>query len=257
MKYVLVLSFLYKKYKENNGKLSIQLNDRLIDIISLDEDITLRNVSYKCNISGRVQSWRTMLPNKLYYYEIDTDDLEHNHLNNLHIQAENDFNNYTNGFMTESSYVAFVDILFIPKQFFNIETISKLESRFKEKFWDKILPLIKQDHVNDTWLHCRYKKDSLDPKHGRWPYITWPLCYRTKTNELKKAHEKVNIGGSFSVELPIVKKHGIHMIREREFLGPPLSVGDSFVYDAIGHTQINNEKGPWINITVDKKNEDQ
>jgi hypothetical protein len=178
----------------------------------------------------------------LYYYEIDTDDLEHNHLNNLHIQAENDFNNYTNGFMTESSYVAFVDILFIPKQFFNIETVSKLEIRLEQKFWDKLLPLVKKE---------------LQLKHGRWPYITWPLCYKTKTNELKKAGYQENIGGSFSIELPIVKKHGIHMVREREFLGPPLSIGDSFVYNVIGHTQINNEKGPWINITVDKKNEDQ
>ena len=127
MKYVLILSLLYKKYKENNGKLFLHLNDRLIDNISLSEDIDLKSVSYKCSIADRTQSWNGWVPGKFYYYEIESNEIDQNDINKLHIRVENDHNNYTNGFMTKTSYVAFSSICLIPKHFFNIET-SKIKS---------------------------------------------------------------------------------------------------------------------------------
>jgi hypothetical protein len=250
MKYVLILSFLYKRYKENNGQLSLNLNDRLIDNILLNEDIVLKDVLYECNISGTAQSWRDSTPSKFYYYEIDGKDIIDDNVNKLKLDIENDFNNYTNGFMTESSYLSFVDIMFLPKKFFDVEIISRLEKSNMKKFWDRILPAPGPDCARHK------KRKEFQTTHGRWPGVNWPLSYRTKKDVVKQANVCDNIGGSFSLELPISKKHGIHMIRQKEFIGPPCSVGESYIYNAIGHTQINNEKGPWINITVDKKNED-
>ena len=61
MKYVLLLAFRYKKFKDKKGELKITLNDRLIDIITLDKDIELKQVTFTTRDKNRVEAKHPLL----------------------------------------------------------------------------------------------------------------------------------------------------------------------------------------------------
>ncbi len=139
MKYVLLLAFRYKKFKDKKGELKITLNDRLIDIITLDKDIGLKQVTFTTRDKNRVEAKHPLLrPEKMYYYEIEDEDILYediNRENTLKISVKNDNNNYTNGFMTQDSLISIENIWFLPKFLFDIRKIEKIRDRLWEGFW--------------------------------------------------------------------------------------------------------------------------
>jgi len=244
MKYVLILSFYYKKYKNHTGELQIHLNDRLIDSITLDHDIKQKDVDLSTRSKDGNTTWKYQYirPEKLFYYEVDDSILRDDRENKLTISVKNDNNNYTNGFMTKTSWLSIEDIYFLPLALFDPGKINKICERLKEKFWnskgkeldktteDSMLKLYKNEANKidnkflKSWLWGAYHRENYCP----WPGITHPLTY-THTSENYEGQTRPpcptpwSVGGSFVVSLPISKKHKIYSIRQKNFKGPYFS----------------------------------
>ena len=283
MKYVLLLSFCYKQFKDKKGELKITLNDRLIDIITLDKDIGLRHVTFTTRDKNGVETKHPLLrTEKMYYYEIDDEDILYediNRENTLKISVKNDNNNYTNGFMTKDSLLSIENIWFLPKFLFDIGKIEKIRDRLWNGFWKEhnhfnskrrepnidvnelpekakdlspsrsTLDTMKEfynaeytglpwfdkakaenatpDFVKAKWLYYRYHAYT----RGLWPGIVHPLEYYDASGNLIKIpnySKSATIGGSFTVSLPIKKKHKIYSIRQKNYKGPFLNGHNDF-----------------------------
>jgi hypothetical protein len=258
MKYVLLLSIYHKKYKDNSGEVNITINDRLIDIITLDKDIPREKVNIIiCDHEGVESEYTPLRSKKIYYYEIEDSGLLHeDRENTLSISVQNDNNNYTNGFMTDSSYFFIDDIFFLPISLFQVSKIKKLRDRLWQKFWKradywnvrekgeiavskKELEKIKEMYIDqyesidwhskatsrgrtvkelqEKWLFDKFHIQ----KKGLWPGIVHPLKYNfAHHNQEVKSYLQGTIGGSFEVQLPITKKHKIFAIRQKNYIGP-------------------------------------
>lgn len=266
MKYVLLLSFSYKKFKNKKGEMKIKINDRLIDCIELDQDIKQKHVTL--NILDLKTLKKTKLPHlrpeKVYYYEIEVNDLLHEDKENtLTISVKNDNNNYTNGFMTQDSLITIHNIWFLPLALFNISKIQKIHNKIRNASWNKYnytvqdirLPkdqadsmkkLYHEEYTNDIpwedkarisnksveYLKERYLYNRFhSQQRGQWPGIVHPLKYvHTAKNKKKipnysKGH---TVGGSFYISLPIRKKHKIFSIRQKNFKGAFMTSHSNF-----------------------------
>ena len=137
MKYVLLLSFCYKQFKDKKGELKITINDRLIDIITLDKNIGLKHVTFTTRDKNGVETKHALLRSeKMFYYEIEDSELLRSDIENtLDISVQNDNNNYTNGFMTQDSLLSIDNIWFLPKFLFDIGKIQKIRDRLWDGFW--------------------------------------------------------------------------------------------------------------------------
>lgn len=258
MKYVLLLSFYHKKYKDKTGELTIKINDRLIDIIKLDQNIGLKEVTMTTrDDQNNEHEFMLLRTSKMYYYEIeDTELLHEDRENKLSVSVKNDNNNYTNGFMTQSSLLFIEDIFFLPISLFDVGKIKKIHDSLYYKFWKNL----DYDNIRNTG-HTGLSKEALDStkelyideyndfdwvmrakmlnktpellqeewlyykfhtqKKGCWPGIVHPLDY-VYTNSSKQIpnYDKGTIGGSFEFSLPISKKHKIFAIRQKNYRGP-------------------------------------
>lgn len=215
MKYVLLLSFSYKQYKDMNGEMTIHLNDRMIDSITLDEDIKLKNVKIVTrHPDGKEQVDNFIRPEKMFYYEIeDTELLDPDKDNVLKLSVNNDNNNYTNGFMTKSSLLTIANIYFMPKALWDPSKMLEIRSRLENKFWKYFYTPNFWVDIRPEWKKCiaeakafykyendveysqkiinnrkyplsfKSKKDRsfmhkyLMQSHGVWPGIVHPLDY--------------------------------------------------------------------------------
>ena len=150
MKYAFLLSFSYKQYKDMNGEMTIHLNDRMIDSITLDEDIKLKNVKMVTQDSdGHKRYHNYIRPEKMFYYEIeDTELLYPDKDNILKLTVSNDNNNYTNGFMTKTSLLTIDNIFFMPKKLWNLSKQLSIRSRLEKNFW-------KDFYSPDVWIQTR------------------------------------------------------------------------------------------------------
>jgi hypothetical protein len=137
MKYVLLLSLSYKKYKDKTSELTVKINDRLIDTIILDQDIGLKQVTMTTRDRENVETeHRQLRTDKVYYYEIEDSEILHeDRENKLSISVKNDNNNYTNGFMTKDSLLSIENIFFLPLALFDIGKIKKIRDRLWHGFW--------------------------------------------------------------------------------------------------------------------------
>ena len=193
MSYVLMLLFEYKRYKQD-ALVRIYADDHLVDEITLKKDIKLKSIKYPEDGIYRErmgippnqeypQNGYTpvlIVPEKLFLFKISQQNLNRN----IRIEVVNDNNNYTNGFITEYSYIKFHKVDLFPTCLLKSKNWSMLDRFF-----------IYQDMIN------------------LWPMTHFPTevgTQRTSTSWCRGTdfynYEK---GGSFSVEFSLYKKHRI------------------------------------------------
>ena len=181
MSYVLLLSFEYYRYR-HDAIIRIFADDRLINEFSLDKDIKLKTVNVKGFPLSRARSNLTpvvILPTKLFLLHINEEYLD----DRIRIEVENNASNYTNGFMTDYSYVDFHQILLFPScllEKHNWNSLDRFDTlktpngdRFPRlpDFKDAIVKSMTKSWSEDLFFHKR--------------------------------------GGSFTLDIPIYKKHKI------------------------------------------------
>jgi len=264
MKYVLLLSFSYKKFKDKTGEIKININNRLIDCIKLDQDIKLKQVTLTTRDLKTLKKTKHphLRPEKIYYYEIDDNDLLHeDQENTLNISVKNDNNNYTNGFMTKDSLMTIENIWFLPLSLFDPSKIQKIHDRLRNARWNKYdysarvrltkdrsemmkqfyhdeyaydipweeIAMVRNENVEYTkerWLYRRFHSQ----QRGMWPGIVHPLEYvhASGNKKIPNYSRGYTVGGSFDVSLPIRKKHKIFSIRQKNYRGAPMISESNF-----------------------------
>src|SRR6056300_665585 len=113
MYYIFGLLFEYHRYRRD-AVLKVYADDHLVDEINLYESINLRTI----DLNGCPQVYQgpnnysrvRIIPEKLLLFEIKE---QHLH-SDIRIEVQNDNNNYTNGFMTKSSYIKFHRMFLVP-----------------------------------------------------------------------------------------------------------------------------------------------
>ena len=202
MSYVLGLSFLYNRYHAD-ATIRIYADNFLVDELRLAQHINLKvfntgNSHLGDKILGidnpRVdKTYVEFFPEKLFLFEIDEQFLT----KKITIEVENDNNNHTNGFMTVFSYIKFYEIFLIPKSLMSIKSWKKLAKRFH--------------HLTKTKQHGYGVTKHVGEKIAEQ---SWPLRPESKhcvcthgTKVWDKGIYRQNIGGSFTLKLPLVKKH--------------------------------------------------
>ena len=188
MSYMLGLLFAYSKYN-NDAIFRVYADDRLVDELSLTDNIPLKAFNYNNmpvntvveNVDPDAEFSRVLfLPEKLFLFAI-----QEKYLNSkIRIEVKNDHNNYTNGFMTQHSYITFYHVFLIPKCLLNLENFLALHERAQPKYPSpgKIWPARPQ-HKDIIVKSCT----------NPWP-DDFLLCDR---------------GGSFDIEIPLSRKHNI------------------------------------------------
>ena len=138
---------------------------------------------------------------------------------------QNDSNNHTNGFMTEFSYVTFDNIFLLPKCLLEYKSWQNLCTRLDHKE-----ELEEHDTKESVFLNRTFPHETLPHE------ITLQPDPR-QNNEHWRGHI---LGGSFSMDIPLIKKHGvIHLGR----LKPGrISVNVEFPFYLRAFNQLNMSK---------------
>jgi hypothetical protein len=193
MKYFLVLGIEYKKYKKP-AYITIHVGEKFIDTFQLDRDF-LSTTDVISQIESKwyenygrpqyftrpdwVNTWkRHKLPRLFKVYELDDNDLE----GKISISVDNSNSDFTNGFIKNSSLIKLAIPALVKKDSVAnrgekiVDDLIKLDWRTSNKRWP----------VADSFKIIREKNSYEPPVQGdRWWWI----------------------GGSFTAEFEIVKKH--------------------------------------------------
>ena len=154
------------------------------------------DIANSANEKGSARERSYTLPERLFLFEIDEKYLN----KKITIECVNHNNNFTNGFMTETSYYKFYDIFLIPKSFFHRGKIKNILSRlFKNGTMESITRTDVQS--NNTWPGAK-KVTYLGDSHD--------------LTETVGSIWHVTLGGHFSLELDVIKKHKISMLSDRQ-----------------------------------------
>jgi len=207
-----------------SANVTISVNDRFIDCFSLDKDYgeignVLPNMNSKWfdelnkshwldpkndpSVRGQ-RTWRTLkLPKYIRVYQIDEE-----HLGGLlNIKVENGNSDYTNGFMKHSSLIKIPLIALFP---------SHMSDNNGEKLLKNIIRLHIAYHANEL------NNEQIEKKRNRDKLIkhNWPIVDSFFVKRESEVHEKSKdnsihsiIGGSFTAEIPIEKKHKVFFLR--------------------------------------------
>jgi hypothetical protein len=185
MKHILVLAFAYNRYKRD-AVIKVLAGGNLVAELNLSESIKIKTVNltntsvHRRRIGPKNISEILILPEKLFLIEIEEKYID----KSIKIQVENDYNNYSNGFMTKYSWIMFHSITLLPDcllhekkwkrlyRFKNTGKESTSSRRYPPRFYEKYL--------------------ILDPGKEQWP-DGFLLCTR---------------GGNFTVEIPLSRKYG-------------------------------------------------
>jgi hypothetical protein len=180
MPYVLILLFEYQRYKRD-AVVRVYADDRLVDELSLSSDINLKctkAVGMPDRLYAPMNNTRVLFsPEKMFLFEIDEKHL----CDHIRIEVQNDNNNHTNGFMTKFSYVKLHHILLVPNCLLQNDNWRKLIERFPE--------------------------DETEPYFPR-PPLTCDVILRAGPVPVAQYLQHI-LGGSFSMEIPLHRKHGI------------------------------------------------
>ena len=188
MSYILGLLFTYSRYK-HDAIVRVYADDHLIDELYLPDNIPLKTVNYDnmpvnqdiVNVDSGAEFCRVLiLPEKLFLFEV-----QEKYLNScIRIEVENNHNNYTNGFMTQYSYINFHQVFLIPKCLLKLENLMSLEKRLETKYPDP----------GQYWpIKPQYKDIIVKSSSNPWPEDF--LMY--------------DRGGSFTIDIPLSRKHNI------------------------------------------------
>ena len=188
MPYVLMLLFEDKRYKRD-AVVRVYADDRLVDEISLDNDINTKLSNYVGMPSQTIGPVNKMpvnfLPEKIFLFEIDE---QHLH-DSIQIEVNNSNTNYTNGFMTEFSYFKFLDFYLFPKCLFEYKNWISIEKRFGSRDFIRVM------NGNNASAFPR-DLQSYD-------------VVQQPNSIMKDDWREHSMGGNFSLKIPLSKKYSI------------------------------------------------
>ena len=192
MSYVLILSFLYKRFQQD-ARIRVFADDTLVDEIELQQDIVCQVIrggtssrsnklqsEDKCNIA--------IFPNRLFTFHINEKYLT----KSIKLEIHNPHSNYTNGFMSNYSYIDFRHISLIPVFFLerkNWKLLEKLSHKYPVSIYKDKNQLLNEPKFEDAKVS------------GNITGWTDDLFYHPR-------------GGSFEIEIPLTKKHGLLHLRK-------------------------------------------
>ena len=179
MKHILALAFAYNRYKRD-AVIKILAGGNLVAELTLSESIKIKTIDARTDYSGNLK-----VPEKLFLIEIEEKYLD----KSIKIQVENDYNNYSNGFMTKYSYIMFHSIALLPDCLLHEKKWKELY-RFKHPRerspYGRRYPPHLGERVFEKYL-------ILDPGKEQWPD---GFIMSTR-------------GGNFTAEIPLSRKYGI------------------------------------------------
>ena len=188
MSHVLVLSLEYFWYKKD-ATIRVYADDRLAEEITLSDHIKLKTVD--CDAAWREndiigpKNWCQVIivPDKLFLIRIHEKYLR----NHIRIEVINNFNNYSNGFMTKFAYVKFHDVFIVP------------ECALRTNIWN----LIEYYDKKTITHHSRFNQPY-------WPHRPISLDMTSKHSSLAENFSKISkIGGDFSIKIRLHRKHNL------------------------------------------------
>lgn len=224
MKYTLLVGIEYKSFNTKTANITISLNEQFVDCFSLDKDYSIvdnvvpkmyskwydeLNVSHWLNIDQDpivrgARTWEFVrLPKYIKVYQIDEEHLA----GLLKIKVENDNNDYTNGFMKNSSLIRIPLIALFPSHMSanSGEKLLKTMIRLDKAYWKRAWKVkqIEETRIRDVSI-----------KHD-WPLADWFFVKRESEihEKSKKVHLDAYIGGSFTAEISVEKKHKVFFLR--------------------------------------------
>lgn len=218
MKYFLVLGIEYKKYKKP-ANFTIHVGGKFIDTFQLDRDFLcttggmpqIESKWYKKNgrphwltRSDWLESWANhKLPTLFKVYELDDSDLQ----GKLSIKVDNSNSDFTNGFMKNCSLIRLVIPALVKKE--------SVAMRGK-KIMDYLIKL-------EMEMFIEGKKSNHITQDKRWPVAdSFTIVRDNHSHELSGQRDRFCwIGGSFTAEFEIVKKH------DTKYLGTIGSIQDT------------------------------
>jgi hypothetical protein len=180
MSYTLGLLFEYYRYR-HDAIVRVYADDCLVDELSLSSDINMKCTNNVGPLANRLigptnETPVLFTPEKLFLFEID----ERHLCNRIRIEVQNNHNNHTNGFMTKFSYVKFEWIFLLPS------------CLLEHNNWMRLLQRSERSGVG-----------SYTAEVEKFPPPSTPGI-------------KHIMGGSFSMDIPLSRKHGvIHLGRMR------------------------------------------
>ena len=223
MKYFLVLGIEYKFFKKP-GNITIHVGDNFIDTFQLDRDFLTADIlpqleskwyeklgkSYFLTPGHPMTIGWAKMPVLFKVYEIDDRAIE----GKLKIKVENSHNDYTNGFMKNSSMIKFPIVALFKKELVRNrgEMMMKASIEFEMKWWG-------------------YKKKTRGDLLS-WSCI-WPSALSFYASREEEIYEKSDvrgaewwIGGNFTAEFIIKTKHRtkyLALTKDTKFVGFPAS----------------------------------
>ena len=207
MSHLLCLLFEYHRYK-NDAIMRVYADDLLVDEIQLTEDIPIKSKKFRsrppfADMPGTgihsKNEFLTKVPEKLFVFEIDQNNLK----KSIRIEVLNDNNNYTNGFMSEFSYINFDCLLLLPRCLLHEDNWKKL-ARFVNTKWFKEPP--------PQGYFLQHPENFFPFRTPRKEDVIVRSTSSTFSGEVTR-HIR---GGSFDIEIPLFWKHGqVHITKPR------------------------------------------
>ena len=195
MFYIFGLSFEYHRYRRD-AVLKVYADDNLVDEINLSESIGLKSV----NLNSCPQAYQgpnnyshvRIMPEKLLLFEIKDQHL----YSDIRIEVQNDNNNYTNGFMTKSSYIKFHRMFLVPS------------CLLKDSDWMKKLRRFNSP-VDCTDHSLFFDMPNYNEEHNE---IVTKFDSKSKDMPWRVS----SIGGNFSMKIRLGRKHHlVHLGRPK------------------------------------------
>ena len=229
MKYNLLVGIEYKSFRNKTADITVSINDRFIDCFTLDKDYGNvdnvlpdlhpawfneydrshwidQDIELYSKAKGK-RHWLIKLPKCIKVYQIDEEHLK----GILKIKVKNDNSDYTNGFMKNSSLIRMSTIALFPSHMSsnNGEKLLKTMIRLDTAYWLRTWP----DTPEGNQLEKARLRDSTI-KHN-WPLVDSFFAKRESGihNESKQSSVQSYIGGSFTAEIPVEKKHKVFFLR--------------------------------------------
>ena len=185
--------FEYYRYR-HDAIVRVYADDRLLDELSLSSDINMKctedagDMLNNRFIGPKNKTHVMFIPEKLFLFEID----ERHLCNRIRIEVQNDHNNHTNGFMTKFSYVKFREILLVPSCLWEHDNWIRLRERCRKS-------------NQPTMTHM----PNMFPRRLVPHDIILQPDPRTNSTDCVNELGGYILGGSFSMEIPLSRKHGI------------------------------------------------
>lgn len=235
MTYTFILGLEYRYFK-NPAKVTVSINNRFVDSFTLtrdhysNDDVGKRICTKWYNHFG-VQNWKPpeySLPNYFKIYEINDEYLG----GEFEIKVDNENSDYTNGFIRNSSVIKFDVIALFPTSLAKndgeklMEVFVRLDKALRKKFGKKYSD--NPQLLKPNWIiqHDGKSKEIKITKSNRQFRLQWPcvISFNVEMRDKKFSKKKIMlksewIGGSFTLKLPIRKKHQVFYLHQEGTLG--------------------------------------